>query len=451
MNKFLVTVAFGVVSTALVGQSTPGQPAGSSGTQGSSQTSTQGSSQTSAQSSSQSSQKTIKDPAEFNAYMTATTTTDPNQKGAALEAFAQQYPGSVVREDALEGAMAEYQKAGNAAKSAQVANTLAQANPSNVAALAVLVYGKRQAANQNQNPQQNMADASNLSQRGLVALQSRVKPEGMSDADFQKREQIFSVIFNGAIGQAALLNKDFPSAQSHLLEAVKNNGNDVNDIYPLALAYLTAKPPTDQGQLNGLWFIARAANLAPSVAAIADFGKKSYNKFHGSDEGWDQLLAQAKTSPLPPAGFAVTKFVPPSPAEQAATMVAKGNFTDMGFGEWIFILTSGNQQAADTIWEKIKGKMLKFQGRVTQPASSELGLAVTADGIEAKKTEVKVAMKPALRTPPAVGTDYQLQAVPTSYTPNPFIMNMEDGTPIGSSSPKKGAATKKKTTTKKKK
>ena len=441
MKNSLVAVVL-AMSIALLAQTNPPQPAGAP----------QGG--TPAVGAQQGGQKTIKDPAEFNAYMTATTMTDPNQKAAALEAFAQQYPSSVVKEDALEGAMAEYQKAGNAPKASQTANTLVQTNPSNVAALAVLVYGKRQAANQATTPAtqgQNISEASNLAQRGLSALQGRTKPADMSDADFQKRQQIFSVIFNGAIGQAALLNKDFNSAQTHLLEAVKNNANDVNDVYPLALAYLTAKPPTDQAQLNGLWFIARAVNLAPSVAQIADFGKKSYNKFHGSDEGWDQLLAQAKNSPLPPPGFTITKYVPPSPAEQADTMIQTKNFADMGFGEWIFILTSGNQQAADTIWEKIKGKMLKFQGRVTEPSPSELGLAVTADGIDAKKTEVKVAMNPALRTAPGAGTDYQLQAVPVSYTPNPFIMNMDQGAPIGASAPKKGTTAKKKTTTKKKK
>src|SRR5205085_4989620 len=155
-------------------------------------------------------------------------------------------------------------------------------------------------------------------------------------------------------------------------------------------------------------------------------------------------LAQAKNSPLPPAGFTITKYVPPSPAEQAATMIQTKNFADMGFGEWIFILTSGNQQAADTIWEKIKGKMLKFQGRVTEPGASELGLAVTADGIDARKTEVKVAMKPPLKAAPAAAIDYQLEAVPVSYTPNPFIMNMDQGAPIGASAPKKGATAKKK-------
>jgi hypothetical protein len=453
MKKFLLTVVLGA-SAVLVAQSTPAQ-AQTSGTDAQANAQAQGG------------QKTIKDPAEFNAYMTATTLTDPAQKAASLESFAQQYPSSVVKEDALEGAMAEYKKAGSAAKASQVANTLIQTNPSNVAALAVLVYGKRQAANQTQNPaqqQQLMSDASTLALRGLAALQGRTKPPDTSDADFQKRQQIFGVIFNGAIGQAALLNKDFPSAQSHLLEAVKNNPNDVNDVYPLALAYLTAKPAAapaqspgqappqdpvyDQAQLNGLWFIARAANLAPSVPQIASFGKGKYKAFHGSEEGWDQLLAQAKNAPLPPQGFTITKYIPPSPAEQAKKMIQEKPFTDMGFGEWIFILTNGSQDDANSIWDKIKGKMLKFQGRVTQPGTGSLGMAVTADGIEANKTEVKIAMKSPLRTPPAAATDFQVEAVPESYTPNPFIMNMDQGAPIGSSATKKAPA--KKTTTKKK-
>ena len=38
------------------------------------------------------SQKVIKDPAEYNAYITALNTTDPAAKGAAMEAFVAQYP-----------------------------------------------------------------------------------------------------------------------------------------------------------------------------------------------------------------------------------------------------------------------------------------------------------------------------------------------------------------------
>src|SRR4051812_17698558 len=128
-------------------------------------------------------QKTIKDPAEYNAYITATGLTDPGQKAAALESFVQQYPNSVVKEDALAAAMAAYQQAGNLAKSADVAARVLQSNPNNVPAIAVSVYTKRQQAVNTQNPAL-LNEAGDLAVRGLTALQTWTKPEGLSDADF---------------------------------------------------------------------------------------------------------------------------------------------------------------------------------------------------------------------------------------------------------------------------
>jgi hypothetical protein len=55
-------------------------------------------------------QKTIKDPAEYNAYIAALNINDPKQKAAAMEAFVSQYPNSVVKIDAMEQAMAAYQR-----------------------------------------------------------------------------------------------------------------------------------------------------------------------------------------------------------------------------------------------------------------------------------------------------------------------------------------------------
>ena len=42
------------------------------------------------------SQKVIKDPAEYNAYITALNTPDPAAKGAAMEAFVKQYPTLIL-------------------------------------------------------------------------------------------------------------------------------------------------------------------------------------------------------------------------------------------------------------------------------------------------------------------------------------------------------------------
>ena len=79
------------------GQSTGGQTAGHQSKAGQS---------TAGQSAdAQPQQKTIKDPAEYNAYMSAISATDPNAKAQALEAFLQQYPNTIVKEETLEQLM----------------------------------------------------------------------------------------------------------------------------------------------------------------------------------------------------------------------------------------------------------------------------------------------------------------------------------------------------------
>ena len=148
--------------------------------------------------------KEIKDPAEYNAYVGAIQQKDPAAKISGLEAFLTQYPNSVMKEDALEALMGAYQQSNNAAKMTDTAQRVLQANPNNLRALALLAYTKRAAAEANQNPQQNLAEGAKYAERGLQAMQTAPKPEGMSDADFDKLKKQTSAIFNGVDGIAAL-------------------------------------------------------------------------------------------------------------------------------------------------------------------------------------------------------------------------------------------------------
>ena len=89
------------------------------------------------------SQKTIKDPAEYNAYITALNTQDPAARAAAFEAFINQYPNSVVKLDAMEQAMAAYQQASNQAKVESSARAILGTSPNNIRALAIPVLRHR--------------------------------------------------------------------------------------------------------------------------------------------------------------------------------------------------------------------------------------------------------------------------------------------------------------------
>lgn len=232
-------------------------------------------------------QVTIKDPAEYNAYITAINQTDPAAKAQALEAFLQQYGNSVVKVDALELLMATYQQLGNAPKVTETANKVLQADPNNLRSLALLTYTARQASEQGgPNAQQSLAQAAQYAQRGLQATQTATKPASVTPADWEKLKTQTAVIFNGAAGLNALQQKNYPEAARFLQETVNAAPTDLRNVYSLALAYLQQKPQ----DVRGLFYIARAANLAagsPAQAQIAAYGKRPYTAFHGGDDGWD--------------------------------------------------------------------------------------------------------------------------------------------------------------------
>src|SRR5260370_27189520 len=91
----------------------------------------------------QTAQKVIKDPAEYNSYIAALNRSNPAQKAAAMEAFINQYPNSIVKSDAMEQAMAAYQQTGNAAKVGETADRILRLYPENDRALAIAAYLRR--------------------------------------------------------------------------------------------------------------------------------------------------------------------------------------------------------------------------------------------------------------------------------------------------------------------
>lgn len=376
-------------------------------------------------------QKTIKDPAEYNAYVNAMKTADPNQKAIELEGFLQQYPNSVMKEDALELLMGAYQQANNLPKVTDTAKRVLQANPNNLKALALLTYlGRAQA----QTPQQ-LADAAQYGKQGLQALQTATKPEGLSDADWQNFKKQVAPIFYGAVGQSAFASKDYAAAQTNLQSAVDANPNDMANVYPLAASYLEATPPNPLG----FWYIARAAALAAQVPAqqqqILKYGKARYNKYHGDVDGWDAVVQQAAAQPAPPAGFTVKPA--PTPAEQAGILVQSTPVNKMTFDQIQMILTSGNQEAADKVWGDLKDKPTTFVAKVVSATPTKLMLAATYDDGEKNVADVDMSMTAAIpvRLVPKQGADATVQGVPVSYTPSPFVIVMTKGVIAGAEKP----------------
>ncbi|HMC58205.1 MAG TPA: hypothetical protein VKJ01_03335, partial [Candidatus Solibacter sp.] len=416
MKKILVTVVLGFAVVA-AGQDAaqPAQPAAAAP---------------------QSQAPVIKDPAEYNAYVGAVQQADAAAKISGLEAFVTQYPNSVMKVQALELLMGTYQQSGNAAKTMDAATRLVAADPNNVRALTLLAYFDRvKAQGGDPNAKQELADAKKFGQQGLDALPKFNKPDGTSDADFQKMKDQMTGIFDAAVGVAALQDKDYPTATKDLRVAADGNPLDFSVIYPLALAYLQSTPPDS---LNGIWYAARAAAVAPPAAQaqIEKYAKGQYRNYHGGEDGWSDVLASAKASPTQPANFTIKPA--PSPADQAADLVKTKTPDKMDFAEWELVLTQGKQEDADTVFNAIKGKSVQLGGGlVISTSATKLTLAASLDDIGTKKADVELTMNGTMpaKMIPKEGATVDFGGTPVSYTKDPFVISMDNGVLLTKAAP----------------
>ena len=454
MKKILVTVVLGVAIAAVAQGAPPAQQAPASQAPASQAPAQAPQGQApSAQPAAPAQAPVIKDPAEYNAYVGAVQQTDPNAKISGLEAFLTQYPNSVMKNQALEILMGTYQQANNIQKALDTAVKLVAADPCNVRAMALLAYFDRlKAQGGDPNAKQLLADAKKYGQQGLDCVPKFNKPEGMSDADFQKLKDQMTGIFNAALGVAALTDaanaatpedkqKAYAAAIQNLKGPADANPTDFSVVYPLALAYLTAPDPkvplTPENAVNGIWYAARAAAIAPpqAKAQIEKYARSQYVKFHGGDDGWPNVLAQANSSPAQPAGFAIKPA--PTPAEQVHTLVTTKKPEEMNFAEWQFVFTSGSKEDQDVVWNAIKGKAVQMNGTVISTTPTEFMIAGSSDDIEQKKADITLKFEETVpaRLIPKAGASLDVQGEPASYTPNPFMMVMEKGKLLKAASP----------------
>ncbi|MGH6981085.1 MAG: hypothetical protein ACREFC_07740, partial [Stellaceae bacterium] len=276
-------------------------------------------------------QKVIKDPAEYNAYMHALNTADPSQKASQMEQFVAAYPDSVVKLDALEQTMAAYQQAGDTAKVEATARRILTFDAGHVRALSVVTYLERGRATQGD--AKALAALRTDATRGLREIIKWRAPDGMNQAEYLKLRDQMLAIFSGAAGFVALQDKNYGAARGFYQKAVKLAPEDLQEVYQLGVAELQMSPLDP----NGFWYVARAMHLAgeaknqAAVQSIGDYGRAKYKRYHGSEDGWDRIVASAaKAAKLPP-NFAKTLKASSADAEVAVKAVHDNDPASLSF------------------------------------------------------------------------------------------------------------------------
>ncbi len=130
----------------------------------------------------------------------------------------------------------------------------------------------------------------------------------MTAEQWAKLRPDVEVLAHKNLGFIGMQRKNWEVAEAELTKALTMNPNDATVDFQMATAVASEKK-VDRIPI-ALFYFARAATYsgpgelpAAGKQAAMTYVQKQYKNFHGSDEGFNDLVALAKANPIPPGSF----------------------------------------------------------------------------------------------------------------------------------------------------
>ena len=387
-----------------------------------------------------------KDRAEYDAYNLIEQAKEPNQRVELADKYLAAYPESKVAERVHAIKLQAYQQLNNTPKTEEAATKVLEINPKNFQALFLLSYLIPRTSLNAQDPgtEKKLTAAADYAKRGLEQLECLPLPQGMAPEEFQKQKNQSAAVFHQTAGFVALQMKEYEQAEQALRKSSEMNPNDALGFYWLGLAELSPKPAKYD---PGIWAMARAISITGPTALpaatqqqVKEYLTKLYDARHGSDEGMEQLLAQAAAAPFPPADFHVKSVeeiaaeAPPEPEAPPPPVARELSVKAEELNSFDVIekyLQAGGEKEADT-WELLKGASLPLPGKViaATPAARPKTIQVAVSP-ELQAQEGKFDVELTLAAPHskalAKGQMIQFEGTVDSYRAKPFLLRLTEG------------------------
>ena len=395
-------------------------------------------------------QKNYKDRAEYDLYSKITQTQDPKARLDLLNQWQDKYPQSDFADDRLK----------------YFINTLAQLAPNDPASRQQLIQKCQDMLKKD--PKYFLANyyialwgpavgGTTAAPDLLSAVDSAAhavldgvedtfnaskKPANVSDTQWTTLKNQAVALAHNALAWEAASKKDTATAENEYKASLTANPDQgtVSAAYGKLLV-------DDKKYPEGLFEYARAAQYSgpgPAVAADArakllDYFNKAYKDFHGSADGADKVLAEAKSSALPPADLSITSQVDLANAE-AAKINDRIN-SDPAFKLWYTIKQNLTGDQGDTFFNsnvkdaEIPGGaegVKNFTGTVISMDPADRPTKVLLGIEDPAKPDATLEFSQPLPASALdkikVGQKLDFSGVADSYTKDPYMLTFKDPT-----------------------
>lgn len=401
--------------------------------------------------------KNWKDRAEYDLALKVSQTADPKQRLELLNTWTDKYPQTDYVQDRLQSYMVTLNQLAandpNARKQLlDKSQEMLKLDPNNFTAdYYITTWGPAVGGS---SPTPDVQSEVDTAAHGMLdnidkQFAPDKKPANMSADQWTQAKAVATALAHNTLAWEATTKKDTAGAEDQYKASLTANPNQPNVSYQYAKLLMDEKkyPPA-------LYEYARAASYdgqgaLPQAARdqIKAYFTKVYGQYHGSPDGADQVLTQAKTSALPPDGFNIEGQGDIEAAKAKALNDRMAS--DPQFKLWYTIETNLKGDNADQFFSssvkdaEIPGGaegVKDFKGTVISVDPSKVTLGVedpqTADATLVFSKPLPAAALDKIK----VGQPIEFAGVADSYAKDPYMLTFKDPSIVGvetSAPPKK--------------
>jgi tetratricopeptide (TPR) repeat protein len=375
-------------------------------------------------------QKNWKDRAEYDLYVSIGQDQNPKTRLEKLQQWEKQYPMTEWSAERKSALLTTYAALNDGKNVFDEAKQILADDPKNFTAQYYVMLFTQPLYGQNQSA--DILDMGEKAAKGVLESLDTPPPGVAADQWAKLRPQV-EVMAHKNLGFIAMQRKNWDVAETELQKALMMTPNDATVDFQMGTAIASEKK-VDRIPA-ALFYFARAATYsgdgelpAAGKASALSYVQKQYKNFHGSDDGFNDLVAAAKANPMPPANFTIKN----------ANEIAQANATSEE--EW------AKAHPQEATWKNLKmalsapdgpmyfdmgmkGAMLPtLKGKVVklEPATKPKTIMVALEDGKSDGTTADATLKFEMPLAGKVdeGTELTFEGVGESFTQSPFMITM---------------------------
>lgn len=375
-------------------------------------------------------QKNWKDRAEYDLYVSIGQDQNPKTRLEKLQEWEMKYPKTDYSKERRDIFLTTYAALNDAKGVFTEAQEILADDPNNFSAhyFEMLLTQRYYTENQSK----DTLDEGEKSAKAILDGINTPPPGVKAEQWAQLRPQVELLAYNN-LGFIGMQRMDWANAEANLQKSLMLDPNQASVDFQMGTAIASEKK-VDRIPA-ALFYFARAATYsgkgelpAAGKQQALTYVQKQYKNFHGSDDGFNDLIAAVKANPTPPAGFTIKNANEIAQAQEADEAAWEKAHPEEA--EWKKIKAALMAPDGSMYFDMgMKGAMLPtFKAKVVklEPATRPKTLMVALEDGKVDGTMADATLKFETALPGKVdeGTEITFEGVGDSFTQSPFMLTM---------------------------